>query len=114
MAHDYTVIWEIDAEGFDTPEEAARWAWEQMRRSDSTANVFQVIAKDGTDTKVDLQEVEETETSAPGKQLWDNHYECPCGEEWTDRWSATCDDDCPKCGTTCSPSSSEEVEAEDA
>lgn len=28
-----------------------------------------------------------------------NHYRCPrCGHEWGDVWSATCDDDCPKCG----------------
>lgn len=37
-----------------------------------------------------------------------NHYECPCGTEWSDEWSCTCDDDCPDCGTTCSPSESEE------
>lgn len=28
-----------------------------------------------------------------------NHYRCSeCGQEWNDIWSATCDDDCPKCG----------------
>ena len=28
-----------------------------------------------------------------------NHYECArCGQEWTDEWSCTCDDDCPHCG----------------
>lgn len=28
-----------------------------------------------------------------------NHYRCSdCRHEWTDEWSATCDDDCPKCG----------------
>jgi hypothetical protein len=28
-----------------------------------------------------------------------NHYRCPqCEGEWTDKWSATCDDDCPHCG----------------
>jgi predicted nucleic acid-binding Zn-ribbon protein len=28
-----------------------------------------------------------------------NYYRCErCGHEWTDEWSATCDDDCPKCG----------------
>lgn len=39
-----------------------------------------------------------------------NYYDCPCGEQWSDEWSATCDDDCPKCGTTCSPSESEEAD----
>lgn len=28
-----------------------------------------------------------------------NHYKCPaCGYEWSDVWSAQCDDDCPSCG----------------
>jgi DNA-directed RNA polymerase subunit RPC12/RpoP len=28
-----------------------------------------------------------------------NYYRCArCKHEWTDEWSATCDDDCPKCG----------------
>jgi hypothetical protein len=28
-----------------------------------------------------------------------NHYHCDrCDHEWSDEWSATCDDDCPKCG----------------
>jgi hypothetical protein len=28
-----------------------------------------------------------------------NYYKCPrCEHEWTDEWSATCDDDCPNCG----------------
>lgn len=43
-------------------------------------------------------------------QSYLNTYDCPCGEHWTDTWSACCDDDCPKCGTTCSPTSSEEQE----
>ena len=28
-----------------------------------------------------------------------NYYRCArCSKEWTDVWSATCDDDCPHCG----------------
>jgi hypothetical protein len=28
-----------------------------------------------------------------------NYYTCDrCGEDWTDEWSCTCDDDCPNCG----------------
>lgn len=31
--------------------------------------------------------------------MFRNFYTCPCcGNEWQDEWSATCDDDCPKCG----------------
>ena len=29
-----------------------------------------------------------------------NLYRCEdCGQEWADEWSATCDDDCPHCGS---------------
>lgn len=40
-----------------------------------------------------------------------NYYRCArCGEEWTDDWSATCDDDCPHCGARhMSPYKSEDV-----
>src|SRR5437660_9571950 len=31
--------------------------------------------------------------------LFRNFYQCArCGQEWTDDWSAMCDDDCPHCG----------------
>ena len=31
--------------------------------------------------------------------LFRNFYRCAsCGHQWTDVWSATCDDDCPHCG----------------
>ncbi len=40
-----------------------------------------------------------------------NHYDCDrCGRDWTDEWSATCDDDCPHCGARhMSPSASENL-----
>ena len=40
-----------------------------------------------------------------------NHYRCDrCGQEWTDEWSATCDDDCPHCGARhMSPQHSEDI-----
>lgn len=41
-----------------------------------------------------------------------NHYECPCGHTWSDEWSCMCDDECGECGTTCSPTDSEELEAD--
>jgi len=29
-----------------------------------------------------------------------NKYRCEdCGDEWEDAWSATCEDDCPHCGS---------------
>lgn len=40
-----------------------------------------------------------------------NHYKCPnCEHEWTDVWTAQCDDDCPSCGTRhVSPHKSEDA-----
>ncbi len=39
-----------------------------------------------------------------------NHYACSnCGTTWSDVWDAVCDDRCPKCDTSCSPTESEDV-----
>jgi predicted nucleic acid-binding Zn-ribbon protein len=40
-----------------------------------------------------------------------NHYHCTdCGTSWTDEWSATCDDECPNCGSrNWSPYESEDL-----
>lgn len=54
-AQRYLVTWEIDIYA-DSPQEAAEKAWDHMRASDSTANVFNVIDKDGGKTTVDLEE----------------------------------------------------------
>jgi DNA-directed RNA polymerase subunit RPC12/RpoP len=42
-----------------------------------------------------------------------NHYRCArCGHEWSDEWSATCDDDCPNCGARhMSPYKSDDIPA---
>jgi len=49
--------------------------------------------------------------------LFRNFYKCArCGHEWTDEWSAQCDDDCPnpKCGArNMSPYKSEDAEDDD-
>ena len=44
-----------------------------------------------------------------------NHYRCPrCQNEWSDRWSATCDEDCPNCGLRhISPYRSDDAESDD-
>lgn len=47
----------------------------------------------GSDHAEDCDEPEE----------FDNAYDCPCGTSWRDTWTSACDDDCPACGTTCSP-----------
>ena len=48
-------------------------------------------------------------------QFFRNYYRCAkCGCEWTDVWSAQCDDDCPGCGVRhMSPYKSEDVEEGD-
>lgn len=40
-----------------------------------------------------------------------NHYRCPrCAHEWSDVWTAACDDDCPECGARhITPYDTEEV-----
>ena len=47
--------------------------------------------------------------------LFRNFYRCAtCGHEWTDVWSAQCDDDCPRCGARhMSPYKSEDAEEGD-
>lgn len=35
--------------------------------------------------------------------VWENSYECACGEVWDSDWSCGCDDDCPECGADHSP-----------
>lgn len=40
---------------------------------------------------------------------FENDYSCDCGAKWTDEWSCMVDDDCPMCGTTCSPYESNEI-----
>ena len=52
----FVVTWEIDVHA-DTPQDAAREAWETMRREDSTANVFDVLDESGDCTRVDLEEL---------------------------------------------------------
>jgi DNA-directed RNA polymerase subunit RPC12/RpoP len=44
-----------------------------------------------------------------------NYYRCArCGHEWTDEWSAMCDDDCPNCDARhMSPLKSEDAEESD-
>lgn len=55
MEQRYLVTWETDIYA-ETPREAAEKAWGHMRAQDSTANVFNVIDKNGAGTIVDLEE----------------------------------------------------------
>lgn len=38
-----------------------------------------------------------------------NYYQCPCGETWSDESPHQNDDPCPECGSTCSPTTSEDI-----
>jgi PHP family Zn ribbon phosphoesterase len=39
-----------------------------------------------------------------------NRYTCSrCDTSWSDEWSATCDDECPQCGTDISPRDSDDL-----
>ena len=39
-----------------------------------------------------------------------NHYDCPdCGTSWQDESAHACDDRCPSCDASCSPSESEDI-----
>jgi hypothetical protein len=50
--------------------------------------------------------------SKENNAMFRNFYHCSeCGEEWTDEWSCTCNDRCPKCNAETSPYSSEEIDA---
>ena len=53
----YRVTWESDIEA-DTPEEAARQAWQHMRTPDSIANVFDV-SDDAETVQIDLTELDQ-------------------------------------------------------
>lgn len=37
-----------------------------------------------------------------------NSYDCPCGAHWHETADSMCDDRCPDCNTSCSPTDSEE------
>jgi hypothetical protein len=53
----YNVVWTIDLEA-ESAEDAARQAWEAMRRENSSANYFSVQDDDGNVTDIDLQELD--------------------------------------------------------
>lgn len=41
------------------------------------------------------------------KVRFSNYYVCPkCKTEWNSEWNCVCDDRCPECDTSCSPSES--------
>lgn len=56
---DFTATWNINVFDAATPTDAARKAWSQMRKPDSTANVFDIADETGNITHIDLQELDE-------------------------------------------------------
>jgi len=86
-------VWGVDAEFFDTIE---NWIEEEFKDNRH---------RDGD--YIEPDEDEECEDTF----MFTNYYRCPaCDHEWSDQWSATCDDDCPSCGKRhISPYFSEDV-----
>jgi hypothetical protein len=35
--------------------------------------------------------------------MFTNHYRCPCGHEWIDKWVHASNDRCPKCNKEIEP-----------
>lgn len=58
-AQRYLVAWEMDIYA-ETPREAAEKAWGHMQAPNSTANVFNVLDKNGVETIIDLLEEQAT------------------------------------------------------
>ncbi len=94
---EYLIEWTIELDA-ESPEEAARLALAIQRYPDSLATVFKVYGEDAEGVTIDVTDLDE-ESEAEEERTFINHYVCPrCGYEWTDSWTAMCDDDCPACG----------------
>lgn len=117
IAGNFLVRWEIDSFE-DTPEQAARKAWEAIRRDDTIANCFEVIDKAGNVTGIDMGALDPVSTETADDEerelvtgdddpddedRYTNYYECDCGESWSDNWSCTCNDKCPSCNAEIEP-----------
>jgi hypothetical protein len=60
---EFHVTWKIDVCA-DNPEQAARLAWEIMRKPDSMADVFDVLAEGQEPVRIDLTEIDQERASA--------------------------------------------------
>lgn len=96
MPMSYHVSWEIDIASAENPVDAARQAWEAMRREGSIANVFMVQEEDTAEAiKVDLTEVDEDGACRTCGQHYEDggdgyDGECP---DCADKTSAAMDED---------------------
>lgn len=93
---EYLIEWTIELDA-ESPEDAARAALAIQRDPDSLATMFKVYGEDGKYVVIDLAELDE-QSEVEEERVFLNYYRCPrCGHEWTDGWTAMCDDDCPHC-----------------
>ena len=60
---EFHVAWKIDVHA-DSPEQAARLAWEIMRKPGSMADVFDVVTDGQEPVRVDLTEIDQKRASA--------------------------------------------------
>ena len=76
---------------------------------DEVARILRQIAKRIEDRTHDDGPIIDCNGNTVGRwhmslPMMTNRYTCPeCGASWEDEWTCACDDDCPNCGTTCSP-----------
>jgi len=102
---EYQVTWRIEIAA-DSPREAAEKALAIQRGPANTAAVFEIEAAKG-DEPTELvmtgltpeHSPDDAEEDGEDEVKFVNSYRCPeCDHEWSDQWSATCEDDCPACG----------------
>ena len=98
--------------GFYELAEALTDKFEVIHEGDTweDADFFDTIENFIEEEFQDLQVTDEY--NKPDEDLmFTNYYRCPsCTHEWSDQWSAQCDDDCPACGKRhISPYFSEDV-----
>lgn len=53
--------------------------------------------------KAHLESTESASQDSDESTHWTNHYLCPCGEKWEDRWDSCCNDKCPSCNKEIEP-----------
>jgi len=99
---------------FDTQAERDAKALELRYKEGDEHGLYKVWWKGHTHLSINPYsgfELDEDKVDSDGELCnFVNHYECDCGTSWIDRWSCACDDECPNCGRSISPSESHEAD----
>jgi hypothetical protein len=75
----------------------------------SERNDAKVYIGEATKLAKEIQKEVEIDKPKESDMRHINHYNCPCGEEWTMVWTAACNDKCPVCNLEIEPTVSTEV-----